>query len=78
MDSLQHHLTRHVGRRESDVPRNATITGETIREIAQGYTFRVVYSGTSGRIAVALPTRRQRQRIKRELAEGMEGGSYDG
>ena len=64
---IQSHLMRH--RRSTDA-RDSEIAN-LIREVVEGYTFRIVYRGNGGRLAVALPTRRQRVRIKREVAGGM-------
>ena len=66
---LRTHLTRHEGRRSTDATEDDI--RDMIREIVEGYTFRIVHSGSGGRVAIALPTRRQRVRMKRTLAEAM-------
>ena len=69
MRDLQTHLTRHGGRRSTDA-RDSEIR-DLIREVTENYTFRIVHRRDGGRLAIALPTQRQRMRIKRTLANGM-------
>ena len=64
---IQSHLMRH--RRSTDA-RDSEIR-DMIREVTEDYTWRVIHGGSGGRVAVALPTQRQRMRIKRALANGM-------
>ena len=63
------HLTRHGGRRSTDATDNEI--QDMIREVMTGYTFRVVHRGDGGRVAIALPTQRQRMRIKRQIGEAI-------
>ena len=69
MRDLRSHLTRHGGRRSTDATEDDI--RDMIREVIEGYTFRIVYGGSGGRVAIALPTQRQRMRIKRTMGEGM-------
>lgn len=67
MQDLRSHLTRHGGRRSTDA-RDSEI-GNLIREVTENYTFRIVHRGDGGRLAIALPTQRQRMRMKRTIGE---------
>ena len=62
-------LEAHLMRRSTDA-QDSEIR-DLVHEVMTGYTFRIVHRGDGGRVAVALPTRRQRVRIKRVMAEGM-------
>ena len=62
-------LEAHMMRRSTDA-QDSKIR-DVIHEVMTGYTFRVVHSGGGGRLAIALPTQRQRMRIKRTIGEAI-------